>query len=159
MKTLILWILICVILAMGVGWYLTGMKRRTLTELKNVGELELEQNVSDSATLRGLLVATPSEKQKDELMKQVAALRESANVLRDDYQATYGSVTPAQEHQIDHLRRHAAELENIAGHLDDKSLTDAARLELYRQAVMTYGAGGYVARQMRKEVGLPDRGK
>jgi len=159
MKTIVVWTLLVVIVALGAGWYLTGNKRITQVALARVRELESEQNGADSAALRSLLVDTPQEKVKDELMKRVAALRDSADVLRDDIQMTYDSVTPAQEHEIDHIRRHATELESLAGRSTDKALPDQGRLELYRRVVMTYGAGSFVTRQMRREIGLPRRQK
>jgi hypothetical protein len=156
MKNVMIWLLLFAIAAMGVAWYFTRSEQQTKNELKNVTELAGEQSGGDSTALRAVLVSTPPEKVKEELLKRVSALRDSANVLRDDAEFIHnGEATPDEERQVDHLRRHAAELESLATRLSGQVPTDAARLELYRSAIMTYGAGSYVSRQLRAEIGLP----
>jgi len=157
MKMIVIWVLILLCLGLGVTWYFTSAGRNNAAELKRVHELETEQDGADSAALRSLLVTTAPEQVKAELAKKTAALRDSANDLRDDIELIYGSVTPTQEREIDHLRRHAAELESLANRTVDRTIPDEARLELYRRVVMTYGAGSYVTRQMRREIALPRR--
>lgn len=152
---IVTWLLLAVIAGMGIGWYVTRAQLVNKVELARISELESEQSGADSAMIRSLLVTTPKEKVKDELMKKVAELRDSADVLRRDVRMTKGSVAPEMEHEIDHIRRHATELESLAGRTADPSLPDRARLQLYRQVVLTYGAASFVARQMRNDIGLP----
>ena len=162
MRIIITWVLLGLALVLGLGWYFTSASRQTNVELARITELEGEQSEGDSAVMRAVLLSTPSEKIRDEVLKKVAALRESASVLRDDIEAAYDSVTPEQERMIDHIRRHATELESLAV-LDssraasEKPIVDKGRLDLYRLTVLAYGAGNTVARQMRRETGIPHR--
>jgi hypothetical protein len=150
------WTLGFLALALGTGWYLSAVRRVNASELTRIRELESEQSGGDSAALRAVLASLPPEKVKAELTVRVAVLRESSYVLRNDMMAASGWVTPEQERALDHLRRHAAELESLAEHVGSKPAVDEGRLDLYRQAVLTYGAASSVARETRKEIGLPE---
>ena len=113
MKTILLWIMLAVFLVLSIGWYMSQIKLRNASELARVDEMEIEQSPPDTTAIRAIIAVTPREQLRTELLKKVRALRDSADALRDDIVTIYDTVTLAQEHEIDHLRRRATELESL----------------------------------------------
>jgi hypothetical protein len=158
LKTIYYWILLMIVLALGVGYYLIRSKRESDQVVRRVGQME-RPTTTPVDTSKGIYLETPPTRESTKVMleRHAQALRDSVDNIRADLLASDLPLSSRQEAKLAELERHAKRLDSLARAVKPEYLPDDARLEMYRSCLQTYGAGSRVCQQLRQEIGLKGR--